>query len=134
MKKDYHPSIEQLFRFCKKLSKQPKAQEFLVEEQVYEICLRYISENQIFTKIHKDDQSLKQILTTIQNIMKLIKNIYEGNITEAQKSSIYEIVLQREQIITDSDLLLNKYQDSEKKDELAIIIVNIIICYNAISN
>lgn len=30
--------------------------------------------------------------------------------------------------------MLNNYKDSENKDELAIIIVNIIICYNSISN
>ena len=41
---------------------------------------------------------------------------------------------QREQIITESDQLLNNYKDSENEDELAIIIVNIIICYNSISN
>jgi hypothetical protein len=29
---------------------------------------------------------------------------------------------------------LNNYKDTENKDELAIIIVNIIICYNSISN
>jgi len=43
-------------------------------------------------------------------------------------------VTAREQIITDSDQLLTNYKDSEKKDELAIIIVNIIISYNSISN
>jgi hypothetical protein len=66
--------------------------------------------------------------------MKMIKNIFEGNITPEQKQNIFETVTAREQIITDSDQLLSKYKDSEKKDELAIIIVNIIICYNAISN
>ena len=134
MKKDYHSSIEQLFRFCKKLSKQHKAQEFLVNEAIHEICLRYISENLNFTKVQKDEQSLKQILTTVQNIMKMIKNIFEGNITAEQKKNIYDKVTAREQIIADSDMLLTNYKDSEKKDELAIIIVNIIICYNSISN
>ena len=82
MKKDYHPSIEQLFRFCKKLSKQHKAQEYLVNEAIHEICLRYISENLNFTKSRGDEQQLKRILTTIQNIMKMIKNIFDGHITQ----------------------------------------------------
>lgn len=89
MKKDYHSSIEQLFRFCKKLSKQHKAQEYLVNETIHEICLRYISENLNFTKSQKDDQALKQILTTIQNIMKMIKNIFDGNIGPEQKREIF---------------------------------------------
>ena len=134
IKQDYHQSIEQLFRFCKKLSKQHKAQEYLVNEAIHEICLRYISENLNFTKPQKDDQALKQILTTIQNIMKMIKNIFDGNISPEKRQDIFVKVTQREQIITDSDQLLNNYKDSENKDELAIIIVNIIICYNSISN
>lgn len=81
-RKDYHSSIEQLFRFCKKLSKQQKAQEFLVNEQIHEICLRYISENLSLAQPESgDDQNLKQTLITIQNIMKMIRNIFDGNIT-----------------------------------------------------
>ena len=74
-----------------------------MNEAIHEICLRYISENLNFTKSPKDDQALKQILTTIQNIMKMIKNIFEGNITPEQKQNIFETVTAREQIITDSD-------------------------------
>lgn len=59
MKKKYHSSIEQLFRFCKKLSKQHKAQEILFNEAIHEICLRYIQENLNFTKCQKDEQTLK---------------------------------------------------------------------------
>jgi hypothetical protein len=66
--------------------------------------------------------------------MKMVRNIFEGNISAEQKKNIYDKVTQREQIIADSDMMLNNYKDSEKKDELAIIIVNIIICYNSISN
>ena len=55
MKNDYHSSIEQLFRFCKKLSKQPKAQEYLVNEGMHEISLRYISENLDLSQVQKDD-------------------------------------------------------------------------------
>lgn len=64
----------------------------------------------------------------------MIKNIYDGNISPEQQQDIYNKVTQREQIITESDQLLNNYKDSENEDELAIIIVNIIICYNSISN
>lgn len=80
-KKDYHSSIEQLFRFCKKISKQHKAQEYLVNEAIHEICLRYITENLNISKTKMDETVLKQTLTTIQNIMKMIKNIFDGNIT-----------------------------------------------------
>jgi len=66
--------------------------------------------------------------------MKMIKNIFDGNIEQDQQRDIFVEVTRREQIITDSDQLLNNYKDSENKDELAIIIVNIIICYNSISN
>lgn len=106
---------------------------YLVNEKIHEICLRYISENLDFKESQKDDQALKQILTTIQNIMKMIKNIFDGNISHEQQSDIFVQVTKCEQIITDSDQLLNNYKDSENKDELAIIIVNIIICYNSIS-
>lgn len=64
----------------------------------------------------------------------MIKNIYDGNISPEQRQDIFLKVTSREQIITDSDKLLNDQKDSENKDELAIIIVNIIICYNSISN
>ena len=68
--------------------------------------------------------------------MKMIKNIFDGNITLEQKNDIFAKVTQKEEIITESDMLLSNYKDSESKeelDELAIIIVNIIICYNSIS-
>ena len=68
----------------------------MVKEAIHEICLRYISENLSMnlnsSKHQKDYQKLKQILTTIQNIMKMIKNIYEGAISPEHKQSIYEKV------------------------------------------
>jgi len=39
---------------------------------------------------------LKQILITIQNIMKMIKNIFDGNISPEQKQDIFLKVTQRE--------------------------------------
>jgi hypothetical protein len=68
--------------------------------------------------------------------MKMIKNIFDGNITPEERNDIYQKVLAKEEIITESDMLLSNYKDSDSKDELdelAIIIVNIIICYNSIS-
>ena len=53
LKKDYHTSIEQLFHFCKKISKKHKAQEYLVN------------------KMEMDETTLKQTLTTILNSMKM---------------------------------------------------------------
>lgn len=68
--------------------------------------------------------------------MKMIKNIFDGNISPEQRKEIFDKVTDKEEIITESDMLLSNYKDSESKDELdelAIIIVNIIICYNSIS-
>jgi hypothetical protein len=66
----------------------------------------------------------------------MIKNIFDGNISREQQQDIYYRVTAEEKIITESDELLNNYKDAYSKDELdelAIIIVNIIICYNSIS-
>jgi hypothetical protein len=68
--------------------------------------------------------------------MKMIKNIFDGNISRESNTDIYYRVTAEEKIITESDELLNNYKDAYSKDELdelAIIIVNIIICYNSIS-
>ena len=68
--------------------------------------------------------------------MKMIKNIFDGNISPEQKNDIFIKVTQKEEIITESDSLLLSYNNQTSKDELdevAIIIVNIIICYNSIS-
>mmetsp|Transcript_16496 Transcript_16496/g.25481 ORF Transcript_16496/g.25481 Transcript_16496/m.25481 type:complete len:164 (-) Transcript_16496:5695-6186(-) len=132
IKKDYHASIEQIFKFCKKLSKQPKARMYLVEEEIYEICLRYIQENLNFSKVH--DQALKEVLLAIADIMKMIRNVYQSkDLSDDQKQDIFTKVTQRRQIITDSDLLL---RDSSyyTKDDLAVIIINIIVCYVSISS
>ena len=45
-KDDYANSIEQLMKFCKKLSKQSKSHEHLVKHKVHEISLDYISKVQ----------------------------------------------------------------------------------------
>lgn len=42
-KDDYANSIEQLLKFCKKLSKQSKAHEHLVNYKIHEISLDYIA-------------------------------------------------------------------------------------------
>ncbi len=63
----------------------------------------------------------------------MIKNIYDGNVSKDQQNAIFLQVTKRENIINDSDQLLKNCKNSESKDELAIIIVNIILCYNSIS-
>ena len=50
-----------------------------------------------------DEATLKQTLTTIQNIMKMIKNIFDGNISREQQHDIYVKVTAKEEIITESD-------------------------------
>lgn len=61
----------------------------------------------------------------------MIKNIYEGNITEEQKQEIFDKVNSKEQVISVADDLLKSHSNN---DDLAIMIVNIIICFNSISN
>ena len=62
--------------------------------------------------------------------MKMVMNIFEGNITGKQKKEIQEHVWQYEGIISLVDALLQK---NENNDDIAIHSVNIIICYNSIN-
>ena len=63
--------------------------------------------------------------------MKIVKHIYEGNITPEQQSNLVEKVGQNEHLIDQADILLKSYNNN---DDLAIKIVNIIICFNSICN
>ena len=60
--------------------------------------------------------------------------MFEGSgTTEAQKTDIHEKVSRQgyQDVINKTDSLLQSHSD---QDELVIMIVNIIICYNSISN
>lgn len=63
--------------------------------------------------------------------MKIVKNIYEGCIADELKQEIFEKVNSKEDVINMADNLL---QTQHNNDDLAIMIVNIIICFNSISN
>jgi hypothetical protein len=52
------------------------------------------------------DKPLRQHLTAIQNVMKMVKNIYEGQISEEKKQEIIANVESKEQVINVADDLL----------------------------
>eukprot|EP00347_Sterkiella_histriomuscorum_P023636 403333912 len=133
MEKDgYSTSIEQLIKFCKKFSKQSDSHQYLVAYKLHELSLEYITKYQSLNFTDITEKQLRQILTAIYNVMKLVKNLYEGgSITEAIKLDIFEKVSAKEEFIVMADNLLQSYQNN---DELAIMIVNIIICFSSIQN
>jgi Asp-tRNA(Asn)/Glu-tRNA(Gln) amidotransferase C subunit len=96
----------------------------LVETKIPEAGLNYISKRKAFNIQEETIEDLIQNLSSIQNVMKMNKNIYEGNIQDKDKKEIQEIVKKYEQIIDISDKLLQKYSDN---DDIAITVVNIII-------
>lgn len=64
-KDDYANSVEQLLRFCKKLSKQSKAHEHLVKANIHEIALTFISKGQHENFHDMNEKVLRQHLITI---------------------------------------------------------------------
>lgn len=74
--KEYAQCTEQLLRFCKKMSQQSKLQENLIKEEIYKIALTYIISR------HEDafngQESSKAGLQTVQNVMKMVKHLFEG--------------------------------------------------------
>ena len=95
------------------------------------LALDYISKSEDMKFEEMGDKKLRQHLTAIQNVMKMVKNIYEGGISQEHKNAIYQKVNQHEQVINVADNLL---QNNQNNDDLPIMIVNIIICFNSISN
>ena len=63
----------------------------------------------------------------------MVKHLFEGhNISEEKKQDIVEIVKAHEEVINAADEVLKTQKNIN--DELAVMIVNIIICFNSISN
>ena len=63
--------------------------------------------------------------------MKMLKNIFDGAEKSQTRRDINKTVENYKNIIERADSLLPK---QEKNDELTIMIVNIIICFNSITN
>ena len=127
----YEFFIETFLIFINKLSKFPSSIQNLIDAKIPERSLNYISQGKEF-KIDEIDsiEDLIQKLSSIQNVMKVIKNCYERNIKESDKKAIQDMVKNHREMINISDQLLQKYSDH---DDIAIIVVNIIICFNSIN-
>jgi hypothetical protein len=126
---EYDVQIDQLLRFCKKLGKQSDLHIHIVECDLHMRALEYI-ENHCYTKL-TDSAEVTGRLQTIQNVMNLVKHLFEGSIPlEAQKGIAATVSAQKDVIETFDSLL----EEKKKDEDLSIMIVNIIICFNSISN
>lgn len=121
--------IETFLIFINKLSKFPSSVQNLIDAKIPEVGLNYISQGEKLKIDEMNVEDLIQKLSSIQNVMKVIKNCYERNIKPADKLAIEEMVKNHSEMINISDKLLQKYSDH---DDIAIIVVNIIICFNSI--
>ena len=85
------------------------------------------------SKSEEDKPKLKEFLMVTQNVMKMIRNLHEG-VEESSESrnSIVKEVMERKQIFDYARKILED-ENYKKDDELAVIIVNIIICFNSIA-
>lgn len=126
----YEFFIEAFLIFINKLSKYPTCIQNLVDARIPEVGLDYISKGKQLKIDEMDIDDLIQKLSSIQNVMKIIKNCYERNIKESDKKAIQDMVRNHSEMINISDQLLQKYSDH---DDIAIIVVNIIICFNSIN-
>ena len=80
-----------------------------------------------------DEIELKSRLQTIQNVMRMVKHLFEGhNISDKDREDIVSQVKSHEDVINAADDVLKTMQNNNH--ELAVMIVNIIICFNSISN
>ena len=67
--------------------------------------------------------------------MKMVKHLFDGHgIEESKRSQIVEIVKQHSEIIDEVQQVLEKLENENDKEEISVTIVNIIMCYNSISN
>lgn len=61
----------------------------------------------------------------------MVKHLFEGNLGPEDQAKLVAEVTHNEDVIEQADALLQKHASN---DDLAIMIVNIIICFNSISN
>lgn len=122
--------IETFLIFINKLSKFPASVQNLIDAKIPQVGLNYISQGEQLKIDKMNIEDLIQKLSSIQNVMKVIKNWYERNIKDSDKKAIQDMVKSHGEMINISDQLLQKYSDH---DDIAIIVVNIIICFNSIN-
>lgn len=126
----YEYFIETLLIFINKLSKFPPSVQNLIDANIPEVGLDYIFQGKQIKYDEMDVEELIHQLSSIQNVMKIIKNWYELSTKENDKRTIQDMVRNHGEMISISDQLLQKYSDH---DDIAIIVVNIIIWFNSIS-
>lgn len=116
------------------MSQQSTLQQALVDAQVYEIALAYLQNSQqslANCQAEGDDVKLKAHLQTVQNVMKMVKHLFEGIESTETKQKIVEKVEEHRSVMDRVDDLLNTYKGNE---DMIIMIVKIISCFNSISN
>ena len=65
----------------------------------------------------------------------MVKHLFDGHgIEEVKRSQIVEIVKQHSEVIDEVQQVLEKLENENDKEEISVTIVNIIMCYNSISN
>ena len=79
----------------------------------------------------QDDTRLRGHLQTVQNVMKMVKHLFEGAPDKEMKQDIVEKVEENRKLIEKVDELLERYKGN---DDMAVMIVKIISCFNSISN
>ena len=79
-----------------------------------------------------DEAKLKSHLQTVQNVMKMVKHLFEGASQEQKEEIVLKVeAKQNRELIQQVDLLLQQYKGN---DDMAVMIVKIISCFNSISN
>lgn len=97
-------------KFCKKFSKYSSSHRNLFLNNIHSLALNYISKFQSTSFDDMEETKLRAVLSSIANVMKLIKNIFEGGqLSETENQDIFVKVSNSEQIITFADALLDNF-------------------------
>lgn len=131
---DYEECTDQFLRFCKKMSQQSLLQKPLYEHDMHGIALMHIRQRQknFSREDQRDEAKLKSHLQTVQNVMKMIKHLFEGAELHEKHRIVEKVEAQENrELIEQVDSLLQQYKGN---DDMAVMIVKIISCFNSISN
>ena len=131
---DYEKPCVQLIKFCKKLSKQPESHKYLYKTKMYSIALKHIAIKDNEDLEEMDEKDLMEKLQTIHKVLRMVKHLFEGQYGDkAEKDDIVEAATEQKAVIEQADRVLDSSRTQNNHD-LAVIIVNIIICFNSIQN
>ena len=97
--KKYSFFIETFLIFINKLSKFPACIQNLIDAKIPEVSMDYISQGQSLKIEGMKVDELIQKLSSIQNVMKVIKNCYERDIKPADKKAIEKMVENHKEMI-----------------------------------